>query len=240
MKLNNLILVLLFSLPNLVFSQANNQIKNINNQSVDTLVENNALRPFRTKNVKQAMFLNGSYSDQENGYLAYAKLNSEFNYDQFTLALNFYAIDFDGSHDTIIAGGITNRWFSLRMNKGILELSLNNHNKIYPLSSLLVESKKWNHVIISMDVQKKQIHVMLNGWSSETINLDHDFQFDVKHGNESDKFICFSDFSSGGVFYGFVTDIKVFNTHYNRTEMWLLFMADTTDLSAPDYFITKE
>ncbi|MGI0117608.1 hypothetical protein [Zooshikella sp. RANM57] len=234
MKYINLLGLLLASIPIAALSQLNPLDNESNQPSTQTLNEENAIEDLRTKNVRQVMFLNGRHADEENGYLAYASLNPEFDYDKFTMALNFLPYANEDNNYTIVVGGIATRWISLHVNEGILQLSLNNHKKTYPLPNLTIKNNQWNHATISTDIAKKEILITLNGWSLEVINLDHDFQFDPKRNNIPDKYISFSDFSCGCVFHGFVSDIKVFKKPLKYTEMWLLFMADAIDPISSD------
>lgn len=197
-----------------------------NNQADDSSGISNEFSLKNTKFISNTLYLNGKYEHEkadEKGYRAVGQLN-KFNYSNFTLTLDFFAKDFTPKQDTIIVGGTSYRWFSVRWNKGNLELTLNNQRMTFPYD-VKIEKQKWNNIILSFDLNQKTIITMLNGLQIKTITLPNDFHLDIigSQAKNRDKNITFTNYSSGKVFYGNVANLRVYGSSMNLSRMRKLY-----------------
>ncbi len=189
---------------------------------------------------KHALYLNGRYEyggeDIDDGYVATAHLR-QFEYNNFTVALDFYAYDFEGDHRTILVGGTSYRWFSIRRgNDGNLELTLNNQDKIIEPSNggkWKLETDKWYRVICSVNLNDKKVLTMLvfnpydsdkqavQEFSSHEHRLADGFKLEVisSPAESTDKNISFTNYSDGSVFHGLVRHLRVYSKPLTNNEM---------------------
>jgi hypothetical protein len=199
------------------------------------------------------LFLNGGYEHGggPGGFRAIAAIPG-LKYDSFTVSLDFWPVDFkndrsksrqmesflsrvsfgyfgDGSqssHDSIIVGGPNYRWFSMRqLNKGNLELTLNNQSFVHTFASATVATRRWHNLICSVDVKRRLILTVLDGRPLEPVNLPEHFKLDIvgTPDEATDNEFTFSNYSCGSAFHGFADNLKVFGHALSSAEMVALY-----------------
>ena len=121
---------------------------------------------FVSNGENKELYLNGNYQygkDGDDGYVAIAQLN-QFDYGSFTVSLEFKADDFDGDHRTILVGGTSYRWFSIRRNNdGYLELTFNNQQILVKFpedAQWKLKSGKWYRVICSVNINGENNRIL--------------------------------------------------------------------------------
>lgn len=210
---------------------------------------------FVLKNVpfeQGALFLNGGYEHggSPGGFKAIGTI-SNLSYETFTVSLDFWPVDFKSdsrtsrrletflnrvsfgyfsrrsvnSHDPIIVGGPSYRWFSLRqMNKGNLELTLNNQKFVHTFPGISVSTRRWHNLICSVDVKRRLILTVLDGQPLESVTLPDTFQLDVigSPSDPTDKEFTFTSYSYGAAFHGFADNLQVFGHALSSAEMGAL------------------
>ena len=188
---------------------------------------------------ENSLYLNGEYDDGmkgETGYQVIVELDrSKFDYDDFTVSLDFKLEEFLSPRNTILAGGVLSRWFIIRSKNGNLTLTFNNNKIDKPIDlnheDLLMN--KWYRVICSVDVKGKSVLTLVRSLELENFpeltnivenRLDDVFVFDVTKTEyrETDKKLTFTDYSSGNVFKGWVRNIRVFARSMLLEEMKFL------------------
>ena len=186
-----------------------------------------------TKFVNNALFLNGRYEyningsnyEYKEGYYAKGEIKT-FQYSEFTIALDFYSLGFNySSRNTIIFGGTNERWFGLGWNDGELMLSFNNQDFKHRFTGLKIEEKKWYNLICSVNFGKRIVQTMLNGHLLIQVDLPVDFKLKVL-GSEYenlDKCFTFIDYSCGGVFYGYIDNLRIYQTAKSKEQLLSLY-----------------
>ncbi len=87
-----------------------------------------------------------------------------------TLGLVFYPLDFE-QYNHLICFGSDSRALVLRKNNGALELSAGNFAFTQPLPELEVISGQWNTAVLTIDIGKRKIGIMLNGTEAKTFSI---------------------------------------------------------------------
>jgi len=224
-------LLLLVGALSISFSSIGQEVteKDIDIGTALFITPNSIFESLETQNAESSLYLNGiSPSNGEEGYSSvYANLGEGFDYGQFTMSLNFHAVEFNSEEDrSIIVGGFSYRWFSLRWNNGALEVTLNNQSDVYTLDDLKIEPGKWHNVVATVDIANKEVRILLDGRYFEIVELPADFTLEVVEANVSDHFLAFHNNSNGDVFHGFVSQVKAFATSFNLADMWLQYNQD--------------
>jgi hypothetical protein len=169
-----------------------------------------------------SLCLNGKYVGSDpDGFVAIAPITG-FSYGSFTVAFDFYPVDFLAfSHESVIVGGTSRRWFSLRHNAGKLEVTLNNQSEAYVIPDSTLQPTEWQTVICSVNAAARKIVTFVNNVRVADIDLPVGFQFEVIGTPEEDfdKVFSFANYSNGTVFHGYVDNLKVWSRALTASEI---------------------
>jgi hypothetical protein len=168
-----------------------------------------------------SLYLNGKYSGNDpQGFLAIAPITG-LSYDSFTVALDFNPADFLFGHASIIVGGTSYRWFSLRHNTGKLEVTLNNQSQTYVIPNSALQPGRWQSVLCSVNVAARKIVTFVNNIRVADIDLPVGFRFEVV-GSPAENFereFSFANYSNADVFSGYVDNLKVWSRALSASEI---------------------
>lgn len=187
----------------------------------DRVVPNRALQSKNANIVGRALYLNGVYehSGEEGGYRLKAPI-PELNYAAFTVALEFWPIDF-GRNDVVFMGGGSYRWFGAALGPdGTLSITANNARVRLP-TGVKVTAQRWHRLVCSVDIETRRVLVSFDGKDLPELKLPNDFKLDVigSDAEKRDQEICFTDYSCGAVSHGFVRQLRVYGRALPATEM---------------------
>jgi len=198
-----------------------------------------------------SLYLNGLYHIDENtGYYAstpFLNINTfdpttTTNHFDLTFSLKFFPIAFGKNNDitypkyrnTIIMGGRSYRWLSIRKghDTNSLEVMFNNSKETYTFDNLSLDEKKWHTLSFSFSLQQKTFLLALNGTLIGEKRLPSDFDLEfLGLGSsvvESESTLLFTDYANGGIFYGNIKDLIIFNKFHHASEL-ISLNSDTSD-----------
>ncbi|MEM7317055.1 MAG: hypothetical protein AAF497_28310, partial [Planctomycetota bacterium] len=141
-----------------------------------------------------SIYLNGNYfgDDRCDASLVMPTLN----YEAFTIMLRFRAQSYSaperrsidgqlipnqtGDRDSILTGGVSNRWFSLsRASSGQLRIWLNGEVEeiAQNVGNTFLEREKWTTLVFGVDLHQRRIRVVLDGRHVAELKLPEHFRF---------------------------------------------------------------
>jgi hypothetical protein len=195
------------------------------------------------------LYLNGTYwlNCESTGYKAEASLPL-VNFEAFTVGLSFKAIAWNfaapcsGWSNTILVGGLLNRWFRIQRNPntGNLEVTLNNTGTsddiiiAYAGTGSSLSIGTWHTVWVSVNVTGGQVIAFLDGVSLGSSDLPGDFV--LNHDFEPYPTLTFTDLSNTKTFYGFVDNLVVYDRALTEAEIAALSFLDGDGDGIPDEF----
>lgn len=180
-----------------------------------------------------ALFLNGEYStdywgDGKPGGKGYTAVfrPSLLHYERFTAVVKLRPEKISAGA-TLLAGGVSCRWFVLTSDQGgKIELSLNNHAFRHPIPNLTLTNGQWITLALTLDLQAKTIALYANGNRVDELRLPEDFVLDVVNDEtwkEHDKVLTFTNYSYGGTFHGLVAGLLTFDAILTGDQVRQLF-----------------
>jgi len=121
----------------------------------------------------------------------------------------------------ILTGGYGYRWIDFNREKGVLNLTLNNHSFRHRFSQTAVKVNRWHNLICSVNLQRREILTEFDGQLLETIALPADFKLEAATEPEGalDRSFTFVDGSQGSVFYGYAANLKLIDGALGRAEL---------------------
>jgi hypothetical protein len=189
--------------------------------AVDTTGNSAPMTLLNAPVTNSSLYLNGKYSGSDpQGFVALASITG-LSYNSFTVALDFNPADFLFGHESIIVGGTSYRWFSLRHNTGKLEVTLNNQSQSYVIPNSALQPGRWQSVLCSVNVATRKIVTFVNNTRVADIDLPVGFRFEVvgSPAENSDKTLSFVNYSNADVFRGFVDNVKVWSRALSASEI---------------------
>jgi hypothetical protein len=111
-------------------------------------------------------------------------------------------------------GGGEGRWFGIRRTKnGDLFLTFNNDENRFDIKNIRLELDKTIEVACSVDVEKREIVVHVNGKKAEDLTLSKNFTLKVARieSAEMDKIWTFTHYGNASAFHGFVEELMIAN-----------------------------
>jgi hypothetical protein len=129
------------------------------------------------------------------------------------------------NQDNILTGGYHYRWLGFNRQSGCLQLTLNDRSFIHPFKGATVKAERWHNLICSVDLRRKEIRTLSDGRPLETLQLPSDFKLNVVDSPEAggSRALTFADYSNGSVFYGYVADLRLFDSALNSSELVNLY-----------------
>lgn len=183
--------------------------------------------------------LNGEYEHGGGkGYRAVVDMPA-LHQDTFTVALQFWASDFDtapntdgpwwrlrwwlfgfgwiasppasSGHDTLLMAGKSYRWMGYKVRDGELCLTLNNATVVHPFRGVAVGLDRWHSIVASVDVKSKRVATTLDGVRLPDFTLPDGFQWNnvVDRTAPDERQFTFTDYSDGTCFHGYVARLRV-------------------------------
>lgn len=112
-----------------------------------------------------ALFLNGLYENSgiKGAYRAVCKTPG-LDYNEFTVAMRFKAVEFGQNKSNLFMGGTSYRWFGLeRSQDGNLIVTFNNGSFGEEIKAAALDKGEWTVVACSVDLPNRKVTVALNG-----------------------------------------------------------------------------
>jgi hypothetical protein len=183
------------------------------------------------KNVKQCkdgIQLNGLYEHgNPSGYRAHIT-DPSINYTDYTIAIIVKPFDTDGKHQTILCGGPSYRWFSLKSDAmGNLSVTLNNQDVTLAVPNDQISPRKWTSIVASVSGTKGNIIISVDGKKSEILRIPRSYKPKIigSDAEPTDKSWTFTNYSDGTVFHGIIHQLVVYNAALNENECESLALA---------------
>jgi len=180
-----------------------------------------------TQYYRDTLYLNGKYHhDEDDGYRAITQI-SKLQYSQFTVTLDFFALEFGRARTVILMGGRSYRWFGLRWDRGSISLTFNNQKYEHTFEDGRISERRWHNVICSVDLDRRTVLVMLDGRLLRQLTLPSNFRLDVlAQGSDvqnQDREFTFTNYSNARVFYGYVDNLRVYRRSMSGRDMARLY-----------------
>ncbi len=170
-----------------------------------------------------ALVLNGIYGPANtNGYRAAASVPG-LSYNAFTFRIECKPAALSEPFVHLIGGGISNRWFGLSVEFGVLSMRLNltNANWLFQFPGAELATNQWNQIIVSVDADTGRVAPFLNGSKLREVRLSPGFRFAVvgTAAEQAEKVFSFSNDGNAATFRGSVDNFKVHGRALSDSEV---------------------
>jgi len=213
--------------------------------------------------VNGSLFLNGRYENSggRQGFRATFPI-SKLDYHSFTVALDFYPLSFAPDRNlnaverslnsltfgyywhwlgskrsdnaNILTGGTSHRWLGFRCPTNTLQLTLNNQAFAHTFNDVPLQTKRWHHLVCSVDLAQQSILTLLDGQLLETIRLPPEFKLNIlgAEAEATDRNFSFANYSNGSAYYGHAANLKVFGRALDKLELAALYAESAPERAA--------
>lgn len=183
-----------------------------------------------------SLYLNGCYEhgNCDRGYRAITHNLSQLDQRKFTVSVDFntlYDQEISNSTIPILVGGGSYRWFRIYIWDSSVSVAFNNvGNYVFRLfDGTEINNQKWYRIVCSVDILENKLRSILidmdgNLIHAESIDLpDIELEIIEDKGLENDdRSFTFTNYSSGGVFYGYIRNLRIYSKPLSLHEMQLL------------------
>ena len=177
--------------------------------------------------VNNALYLTGIHQSGNIGGYGTRWRIPELNKDSFTLVMQFCPLD-DREGRIIITGG-GSAWISLSsLSKGRLVLALNNDKVTYHRSGVAIDTCQWHTLVLVVDVASREIRIVIDGQSVETIELADDFRW-----NTDPTGPAYFTFTGFYAFYGYVDNLVMYGRALSEDEVAKMMETMTFSTAIP-------